>query len=131
MEAFKRLENEDENAYIWRVCDNKDLIGTWQDVCNLLYSKGLYKIDNFKSHNYIYIPFVVEDGEVAIEISNYDNILGELLLYEQPLEYKRCAVCGTVIKKTRSPKKYCTNCAYKENIRKTKENKRSLKTQSS
>ena len=36
MEAFKRLENEDENAYIWRVCDNKDLIGTWQDVCNLL-----------------------------------------------------------------------------------------------
>ena len=36
MEAFKRLENEDENAYIWRVCDNKDLIGTWQDVCSLL-----------------------------------------------------------------------------------------------
>ena len=36
MEAFKRLENEDENAYIWRVCDNKDLIGTWQDVCTLL-----------------------------------------------------------------------------------------------
>lgn len=36
MEAFKRLENEDENAYIWRVCDNKDLIGTWQDVCDIL-----------------------------------------------------------------------------------------------
>ena len=36
MEAFKRLEGEDENAYIWRVCDNKDLIGTWQDVCSLL-----------------------------------------------------------------------------------------------
>ena len=39
MEAFKRLENEDENAYIWRVCDNKDLIGTWQDVCDLLNSE--------------------------------------------------------------------------------------------
>lgn len=36
MAVFKRLENEDENAYIWRVCDNKDLIGTWQDVCNIL-----------------------------------------------------------------------------------------------
>lgn len=36
MQAFKKLENEDENAYIWRVCDNKDLIGTWQDVCSLL-----------------------------------------------------------------------------------------------
>lgn len=39
MEAFKRLKDEDENAYIWRVCDNKDLIGTWQDVCNLLNSE--------------------------------------------------------------------------------------------
>ena len=39
MEAFKRLENEDENAYIWRVCDNKDLIGTWQDVRDLLNSE--------------------------------------------------------------------------------------------
>ena len=39
MEAFKRLDNEDENAYIWRVCDNKDLIGTWQDVCSLLNSE--------------------------------------------------------------------------------------------
>lgn len=39
MESFKRLENEDENAYIWRVCDNKDLIGTWQDVCVLLNSE--------------------------------------------------------------------------------------------
>lgn len=36
MEAFARQQNEDENAYIWRVCDNKDLIGTWQDVCDLL-----------------------------------------------------------------------------------------------
>lgn len=36
MDAFKRAENEDENAYIWRVCDSKDLIGTWQDVCDLL-----------------------------------------------------------------------------------------------
>lgn len=36
MEDLKRKKNEDENAYIWRVCDNKDLIGTWQDVCDLL-----------------------------------------------------------------------------------------------
>lgn len=39
METFKRLENEDENAYIWRVCDSKDLIGTWQDICDLLNSE--------------------------------------------------------------------------------------------
>ena len=121
----------ENNNDIWKLAGLSKLrVADRYRLCNLLYSKGLYKIDNFKSHNYIYIPFVVEDGEVAIEISNYDNILGELLLYEKPLEYKRCAVCGIVIKKTRSPKKYCTNCAYKENIRKTKENKKGLKTQS-
>lgn len=36
MSEYNRIENEDENAYIWRVCDNKDKIGTWQDVCDLL-----------------------------------------------------------------------------------------------
>lgn len=36
MNEFKRHEEEDENAYIWRICENKDMIGTWQDVCDLL-----------------------------------------------------------------------------------------------
>ena len=36
MSEYNRMENEDENAYIWRVCDSKDKIGTWQDVCDLL-----------------------------------------------------------------------------------------------
>lgn len=122
------LENNND---IWKLAGLSKLrVADRYRLCNFLYNKGLYKIDNFKSHNYIYIPFSVNEGEVVIEISNYDNILGELLLYEKPYEYKRCVVCGTVIKKTRSPKKYCTSCAYKENIRKTKENKKRLKTQS-
>lgn len=98
-------------------------------LCNLLFNKGLYKIDNFKSYNYIYLPFAVDDGEVVMEITNFDNLLGELFIFENPTEYKRCAICGSVIKKTRSPKKYCSNCAYSENLRKTRERKRSLKTQ--
>jgi hypothetical protein len=77
------------------------------------------------------MPFVKDSGDVVIEINNYDNIIGELMLFEKPNEYKRCAVCGVVIKRTRSPKKYCTSCAYKENLRKTKENKKGLKTQTS
>ena len=36
MELLKKMDNEDENAFIWRVCEHKDMIGTWQDVCNLL-----------------------------------------------------------------------------------------------
>ena len=120
----------ENNNDIWKLAGLSKLrVADRYRLCNFLYNNGLYKIDNFKSHNYIYIPFSVSVGEIAIEISNYDNILGELLLYENPSEYKRCAVCGAVIRKTRSPKKYCTNCAYKENIRKTKENKKSLKTQ--
>jgi hypothetical protein len=36
MDEFKRLSDEDEIAYIWRICYNKDKIGSWQDVGNLL-----------------------------------------------------------------------------------------------
>lgn len=100
-------------------------------LCNKLIINGLYVEDNFKSNNYFYLPFSVNEGEIAFTIKNYDNILGELQFYNDKEHYKRCAICGTVIRKTRSPKKYCTNCAHDENIRKTKENKKSLKTQSS
>ena len=58
MEAFKRLENEDENAYIWRVCDNKDLIGTWQDVCNLL-NEELHHDYNESWYRKMYQSFIM------------------------------------------------------------------------
>lgn len=120
------LEN---NSDIWKLAGLSKLrVADRYRLCNILFNKGLYKIDNFKSHNYIYLPFAKDKGEVALHISNYNNILGELLMYISPNEYKRCAVCGVVIKKTRSPKKYCTKCAYKENIRRTKENMKNLKT---
>ena len=120
----------ENNNDLWKLAGLSKLrVADRYRLCNLLFNKGLYKIDNFKSHNYIYVPFAKDKGEVAIEISNYENILGELMIYEKPTEYKRCAICGTVIKKTRSPKKYCTMCAYQENLRKTREKKMGLKTQ--
>lgn len=36
MDDLKKMKDEDENSYIWRICENKDFIGTWQDVCDLL-----------------------------------------------------------------------------------------------
>lgn len=36
MQKMSRLPNEDENRYIYRVCKQKDLIGTWRDVADLL-----------------------------------------------------------------------------------------------
>lgn len=126
-DAKMALENNND---IWKLANLSKLrVADRYRLCNLLFVKGLYKVDNFKSHNYIYLPFVENSGDVVITISNYENILGELFMYLNPNEFKRCCVCGTVIKKTRSPKKYCTSCAYKENIRKTKENKMRLKTQ--
>lgn len=81
-------------------------------LCNELISNKLYVEDNFKSHNYFYLPFSKDSGDIAISIDNYDNIIGELYYYNEPEKYKRCATCGTVIQKTRSPKKYCSKCAY-------------------
>lgn len=125
--VFMAVEN---NADIWKLANlSKFRVSERYLLCNQLFSLGLYRVDNFKSHNYIYLPFVQNDGEVAITIKDFDNFLNELFIYEYPNQYKRCIICGKVIKKTRSPKKYCSDCAYKENIRKTIENKRSLKTQ--
>lgn len=76
-----------------------------------LIKNNLYVEDNFKSNNYFYLPFCVDEGEIAITINNYDNILGELYYYNDKDNYKRCVECGTVIKKTRSPKKYCNDCS--------------------
>lgn len=122
---------ENNNA-LWKIAGVAKLrVADRYRLCNLLFSKNLYKIDNFKSHNYIYIPFAQNQGEEVIVISDYSNILGELNIYENPENYKRCVICGTVIKKTRSPKKYCSKCAYQENLRKTKQNKKGLKSQSS
>ena len=59
----------ENNNDIWKLAGLSKLrVADRYRLCNLLYSKGLYKIDNFKSHNYIYIPFAVDDGEIAIEI---------------------------------------------------------------
>lgn len=93
-------------------------------LCNQLILKGLYVEDNFKSNNYFYLPFASDangSGEVAICIDNYDNILGELYFYNDPEHYKRCSECGVVIKKTRSPKKYCDSCARVVKNQKNKE----------
>ena len=35
---YQRLDNESDEALIYRVCKDKELIGTWQDVANILNS---------------------------------------------------------------------------------------------
>lgn len=120
---------------IWKYANIMKLrVAERYKLCNQLILNNLYVEDNFKSNNYFYLPFLVEDGEIAIHITNYDNILGELYIYNDQEHYKRCSECGVVIKKTRSPKKYCDNCAKevknKQNLQYYRENSNLGKTQS-
>lgn len=127
-ETIMVIENNND---IWKLAGLSKLrVADRYLLCNALFIKGLYKIDNFKSHNYIYIPFVedVLPEDAAMVLTNFDNIIGELDIYEEPNNFKRCAICNKVIRRTRSPKKYCVECARLENIRKTKENKKRLKS---
>ena len=73
MEAFKRLENEDENAYIWRVCDNKDLIGTWQDVCNLL-NEELHHDYNESWYRKMYQSFMMVFDSIKDKYFNNEQL---------------------------------------------------------
>lgn len=36
MNSWPRLEGETDKQYIFRVCSNKELIGTWNDVTDIL-----------------------------------------------------------------------------------------------
>ena len=97
---------------IWKYANIMKLrVSERHQLSNKLILNNLYIEDNFKSYNYFYLPFIKNDGDVAFTINNYDNILGELHIYNNPDDYKRCSNCKVVIKKTRSPKKYCNNCA--------------------
>ena len=73
MEAFKRLENEDENAYIWRVCDNKDLIGTWQDVCSLL-NEELHHDYNESWYRKMYQSFMMVFDSIKDKYFNNEQL---------------------------------------------------------
>ena len=73
MEAFKRLENEDENAYMWRACDNKDLIGTWQDVCNLL-NEELHHDYNESWYRKMYQSFMMVFDSIKDKYFNNEQL---------------------------------------------------------
>lgn len=97
-------------------------------ILNKLFELGLYRIDNLKSHNYVYFPFAMIDEDIEeepiITINDYHNILGEYMLYSNDKEYQRCENCGEIIKRSNN-KKYCASCSKKiqvEQIKRWKKN---------
>lgn len=127
----------ENNIDIWKLANVAKLrVSERYRLNNMLYNLGLYKIDNFKSHNYIYLPFIhrfqnegtlFNDNNYVMKIDNYDNILGEFLLYKYPEKYKRCECCNIVIQKTRSPKKYCDKCSRNKDLEKKRRWKNKVK----
>ena len=87
---YVKRPDEDENAYIWRICENKEKIGTWQDVCDVL-NKELGHEYNESWYRKMYQSFMtlfnaVKDQYVNSEQAKYlDNKILELQKERQKL----------------------------------------------
>ncbi len=94
---------------------NDDII-RWlaEDGLITIKHNGLISLDFIKNCN--------ETGEIAIEITDYENIGWYLDFYNGVRNIIKCCECGRLIRKTNNKKKYCSDCAVEINRDKTKEN---------
>ena len=97
---FKRYENETDLELIYRVCSNKDNIGTWQDVANILnnllgknYTDSAYrkKFQSFKSMLDANIKLFTDTDSQLEEIKEQQKILQKerIKLRTEKLEYNK------------------------------------------
>lgn len=97
---FKRYENESDNELIYRVCSQKDSIGTWDDVANILnnllgndYGSSAYR-KKYQSFNSIFEAnsnkFASVDAQIE-ELKEQKRILEKerVKLRTEKLEYNR------------------------------------------
>jgi len=92
----KIFVKENENAILSLVglsLKSKDAI---REAYKILLDKGYYYIQNFKGANYYSLPLFKSDN-IAFTIKNFDNVIKELLFYDNPTKYFRCEVCGKLI----------------------------------
>lgn len=106
---------------------SKDVI---REAYNILLNKEYYYIQNFKGVNYYTLPISFKDNNIAFTINNFDNVIKEILFYDNPTKFFRCGVCGKLIEK-KAPdtnnKKYCSECARYVKIQKTLESQKKRK----
>lgn len=65
------------------------------------------------------IPFIVDEGEIALEISNFDNLIYNLFIYQGNNDYEYCKECNAPYKKVTS-RKYCLKCSKNIKLKQTK-----------
>ena len=97
--SFNKMDNEDEETYIWRICNNKDLIGTWEDVCKILnkelghnYGESFYRkmYQNFSSiFNSIKDKYLEDDYAKLIDEKTRNLEKARQKLFATKSEYSR------------------------------------------
>lgn len=87
--TFERYMGEDENAFITRVCDAKDSIGTWEDVADILndalgydYSSSKYR----KSYQYFNTMLAANQDKYV----DYQSQVEEIERLKDELYKERC-----------------------------------------
>lgn len=81
---YKRFENENEIAYIFRVCDAKDNIGSWEDVKNIINETLGYQrtssayrkmYQSFKKVYEVHMDKLTDDQKLLAEIKEQRYLL--------------------------------------------------------
>lgn len=98
--TYKRFENETDDELIYRICQDKDQIGTWQDVANIIneltnsdfgestYRKKFQSFEKLLSANQS--KFIDPDTQLKeIEIQKRELQKAKVKLQTEKLEYAR------------------------------------------
>ena len=85
---FKRNENETDLELIYRVCSNKDVIGTWEDVAVIL-NQLLYKDYTSSAYRKKFQSFKSMLEANSKLFTNVDNQLEELEIQRKLLQKER------------------------------------------
>lgn len=85
---YKRLDNENEYEYIYRIGKMKDVIGTWQDVADVLNSQLGYEYTESKYRKQIQAFEKMFEAN-RDKISNVDEYTSELKALKREIQVER------------------------------------------
>lgn len=115
MIGFQKKPNEGEYAYIWRICDNKDLIGTWQDVCDLLNSE-LQHDYNESWYRKLYQSYIMIFDEIKDKYLE-NEVLKEMEVQKRELQKERNKLNATKVEYSRDIRQQSRFELFYENIK--------------
>lgn len=85
---YKRLDNENEYEYIYRIGKMKDMIGTWQDVADILNTQLGYEYTESKYRKQIQAFEKMFEANLD-KLSNVDGYTSELTTLKRDIQVER------------------------------------------